>query len=102
MASACSSAASHPTASPPYAAVRVEGGDSIGRSYAADEPSVGGPGGGSSALVPGLGATRRALRSTAWRDAYWGPSSAEATAPCLESYTLALTHLSNASRDDVR
>ena len=102
MASACSSAASHPTASPPYAAVRVEGGDSIGRSYAADEPSVGGPGGGSSALVPGLGATRRALRSTAWRDAYWGPSSAEATAPCLDSYTLALTHLSCATRDDVR
>ena len=69
--------------------VRVEAADSIGRAYA--DPA--------GALVPGLGAARRALQSTVWRDAYM---PRDGSPPVLESYSLALPHLSRASRADVQ
>lgn len=64
--------------------VRVEDDTSIGRSYSK-----------AGELVPGIGAQRRALRTTVWRDAYWPQNKT------LESYTLAKTHLSKASKEDI-
>lgn len=63
--------------------MRVEDATSIGRSYSR-----------TTELIPGLGASRRALTSTAWRDAYGKKRT-------LESYTLAKPHMSKSTREDV-
>lgn len=81
----------------PAPLVRVESGDSIGRTYEACDG--GGPG---AQLVAGLGAARRALRCSAWRAAYCGDEAGSGAAGLvLESFSLAVPHLSRASRADV-
>ncbi len=76
-----------PSLAPAKSSVRVEDDSSVGRSYSKKGD-----------VVAGLGAERRLLRSQSWAAAYGIGTS---TPPTLESYTLAKTHLSRCSREDL-
>lgn len=87
MATTSSVAAPAITPAAKVTAVRVEDESSIGRSYSKKAE-----------VVKGLGAERRKLRTTTWRDAYGIGSSTPST---LESFTLAKVNLATCTKEDL-
>lgn len=87
MATTSSVAAPAITPAAKVTAVRVEDESSIGRSYSKKAE-----------VVKGLGAERRKLRTTTWRDAYGIGSTTPST---LESFTLAKVNLATCTKEDL-